>query len=319
MELKTFFLVTAKFNNKESIPSVNELAVNEFMVDGIEEFSMEENEVDKILGERAYSGGDIPIDLISEVEERSREEESFFKYYFFTGDIQRSLKFTDYLKENDLFFEVEEKEYSDWNEEWKKHYRPILVGDELEVVPEWFKEGDYKNKDNKVYINPGMGFGTGEHETTYLCLKLLLEVKEYIKSKDLCLDFGCGSGILGIAAIKKRDTYVDFVDIDPAALDNCLENLKLNFFENKLNGHRLVHRSRFYKDEKYKLIFANILKHVLEEEKEVFVKALDKEGYLILSGILNNQVEDIINFYQEFDVINVISKKDWSAILMKMK
>lgn len=319
-ETGDFFIINATFKTVEQSEHLNEVALNSFHVDGIEEFSIDEPVVDEILGERAYSGGDIPTEVISEVEaEVKTRDKVSYRYYFFNGDLKRAEDFCNYIEENHNDIEVtcEQQEFSDWNEEWKKHYAPIEVTDNLRVVPEWFKEDNHKDEETNIYINPGMGFGTGEHETTYLCLKLYDSVIAKVKKDGLCLDLGCGSGILGIGAIKKNGMQVDFVDIDPAALDNCHENLKLNFYEDKLNGHRLVIRDRYEVTEKYQLVFANILEHVLISEKETILTSLDKEAFLVLSGILNEQVENILNEYSGLTHIKTESKGDWSAILLQ--
>ncbi len=161
-----------------------------------------------------------------------------------------------------------------------------------------------------------MGFGTGEHDTTYLCLKLLDNIAEQLTDGGECLDFGCGSGILGIGAMKLKNMFVEYVDIDTAALDNCVQNLELNFYENELNGQRLVIRDRFI-PKKYELVFANILQHVLISEKPVLLESLKENSFLILSGILNEQVENILENYSELSVVDVISRGDWSAILLR--
>ncbi len=321
VEVGEFYIVTVSFETEAKADEINEIALNSFHVDGIEEFSLNEETVDEILGERAYSGGDIPTEVIHEVEDVTKANGDLsYKYYFFNGDLKRAEDFSAYLDENHSDYKktIEKNEFSDWNAEWRKHYAPIEVTDELSVVPEWFKKEDYKENKNHIYINPGMGFGTGEHETTFLCLKLLEGIKQNISKKSLCLDFGCGSGILGIGAIKKKDMQVDFVDIDPAALDNCHENLKLNFNQEDLNGHALMSRERYELGEKYDLVFANILEHVLISEKPVILDALKKGSYLVLSGILNHQVDNIISEYSNLEMVKTETKGDWSAILLRM-
>lgn len=318
VKIETFKIVTIEFSSSTQCEDVNMIALNDFEVDGIEEFSMEEARVDEILGERAYSGGDVPESVIDEVIDISHEQDrKEFNYFFFQGDINRANDFVKALEGMDLKITVKDEEYSDWNEVWKKHYAPIEVTKDLSVIPEWFKEEGYKENNNNIYIIPGMGFGTGEHETTYLCLKHFMAVKESFKDRDVCLDFGCGSGILGIGAIKKSNMLVDFVDIDPAALDNCHENLKLNLNEERLSGHRLIARKRFKEDEKYKLVFANILMHVLFTEKELLLNSLAEGAYLVLSGILNEQVDEVLKEYSSLTKVDVLSKGDWSAILLK--
>ncbi|EQC52294.1 50S ribosomal protein L11 methyltransferase [Bacteriovorax sp. DB6_IX] len=256
VEVGEFFIVTVCFNSESKADEINDVALNSFHVDGIEEFCLDEQTVDDLLGERAYSGGDIPVEVIHEVEEQTKAtKELNYKYYFFNGDLKRAEDFFSYLDENEAALQksIDKNEFSDWNEEWKKHYAPIEVTENLRVVPEWYKKEGHKEQREDIYINPGMGFGTGEHETTFLCLKLFESIKENLSENGLCLDFGCGSGILGIGAIKKKNMQVDFIDIDPAALDNCLVNLKLNFHEEELNGHVLASRNRFEPGEKYEL------------------------------------------------------------------
>ena len=282
--------------------------------------AIDEARVDEILGERAYSGGDVPEEVIDEVSDITTETNDFdYSFYFFNGDITRGKGFSKAVVSLDGVdsCEVEKQEYSDWNAEWRKHYKPIDVKSDFKVIPEWFKEDNYKSDKENIYINPGMGFGTGEHETTFLCLSLFDDVKTEFIHNSLCLDFGCGSGILGIGAMKKARMLVDYVDIDPRALDNCLTNLKLNFEESELNGLRLISRDRFELSDKYKLVFANILEHVLISEKELLLNSLDSKGYLILSGILNHQVENIKSQYESLIYLDHISKGDWSAIIFK--
>ncbi len=317
-----FNFVLLQFNkqNIELTPVINAYAMEDFFCDGIEEFSLEEARVDQILGERAYSGGDIPETLIDEVQLATQGmEENTFKYFFFEGDFEKNAEnFVYFLKENYPFIPVfvTQKEIEDWNAEWKKFYAPIIVSEKLEIVPEWLSETRKFSMATKVYIYPGMGFGTGTHETTFLCLKHLDQVASRIQKGANCLDFGCGSGILGIAAMKLLELKTTFCDIDKSALDNCVQNLILNFEGEDLSGTTLVNRDRF-NSESYDVVFANILEHVLILEKDLIIKSLNKDGILIVSGILNHQVESIINNYAGLEKLAVLSKNDWSAVMFK--
>jgi ribosomal protein L11 methyltransferase len=322
VSIKKFGFVMVYFNQStiHLKDELGQMALEDFSSDGIEEFSLEESVVDQILGERAYSGGDIPIGLIDEVEEHTNSKnEVTVKYYFHDENyFERMNAFA--LEINDIFPDLptvcEELPVQDWNLEWKKFYRPIIVSEDLEIIPEWLKHARVAQSKNSVYINPGMGFGTGTHETTYLCLKLFDEIKEKFLQEMSCLDFGCGSGILGVAAIKMKKMRVSFCDIDREALDNCLQNLVLNFDGDKLEGTELVIRDR-YVPTKFNLIFANILEPVLKLEKEIILNSLEKNGWLIVSGLLNNQVDSILNEYSSLKYIKLVSKGDWSAILFR--
>lgn len=317
-----FVLVQFGQNTIKLAPEINAYAIEDFSCDGIEEFSLEEARVDEILGERAYSGGDVPESLLDEVTIATESQvEITYKYFFYQDNFEGNCAdFVLFLKENfpEIPLYTAQKNIEDWNAEWKKFYAPIIVSNRLEVIPEWLKETHLNSGAEKVYIYPGMGFGTGTHETTYLCLKLFDEISSSINSSMRCLDFGCGSGILGIASLKIKKTPTVFCDIDKAALDNCVQNLMLNLEGEKLNGTSLVIRDRYTK-EKFELIFANILLHVLILEKDTILDSLASNGYLIVSGLLNNQVEKIIEEYTAVDLVKVVTKGDWSAILFRGK
>lgn len=299
---------------------INAFALEDFQCDGVEEFSLEEARVDEILGERAYSGGDIPESLLDEVARATEtQEEITYKYFFYQNAYEEnSSEFVYFLKENfsELPIHTDQKDIEDWNAEWKKFYTPIIVSEKLEIIPEWLRSTREDSPAEKIFIYPGMGFGTGTHETTYLCLKLFDENSNQFQNSMRCLDFGCGSGILGIAALKIKKMATVFCDIDKDALDNCVQNLTLNLEGENLTGTSLVIRDR-YKIEKFELVFANILLHVLILEKSLILNSLAKNGYLIISGLLNHQVEKIKEEYQEIEFVKTVTKGDWSAILFK--
>jgi ribosomal protein L11 methyltransferase len=309
--------------NQETIHLKEELnyyAFEDYHCDGIEEFALEEARVDEILGERAYSGGDIPESLLDEVEMATdAQNEVTIKYFFYENDFElNSANFQIFVKENfpDIPTLLDQKKFEDWNTEWRKFYQPIIVSENLEIIPEWLTDTRLESEAEKIYIYPGMGFGTGTHETTYLCLKLFDEISDKFIPEMKCLDFGCGSGILGIAALKMTRIPTLFCDIDKNALDNCVQNLVLNFNGENLNGSSLVLRDRLAV-EGYNLVFANILEQVLILEKDLILKSILDNGWLIVSGLLNHQVDTILNEYNELKLQKVISKGDWSAILFK--
>lgn len=322
MENRKFNFVLLGFNRStvEWAPSINAYAVEDFHCDGVEEFSLEEARVDEILGERAYSGGDIPETLIDEVQAATIDQDAFtYKYFFYEGDFEaNSAGFVFFIKENypELSLYTAQRDFEDWNAEWKKFYNPIWVSDNLEIIPEWMSDTHIKRSRTQVYIYPGMGFGTGTHETTFLCLVLYDQIQNELTSSDTCLDFGCGSGILGIAAMKTKHLKTHFCDIDRSALENCTQNLVLNFDGKNIQGTELMLRDR-YQAKKYDLVFANILEHVLVSEKPTIVSSIKNGGYLIVSGILNHQVDTIVKTYAHMERISVVSKGDWSALLFK--
>jgi ribosomal protein L11 methyltransferase len=304
----------------ERLAEIESLAISSYSSTGIEDFSIEEVKVDEILGERSYSGADIPVSVIEEVEHRVNTENGNAKKVYFSAETEAK-RFLKYLKTlQGCNSSMIEKPIEDWNESWRESYKPIIVKDNFEIIPAWNKE-DYETKAKyKLYIYPGMGFGTGSHETTFLCMQLLLETNSFYEGVK-CLDFGCGSGILGLGLkIIQENCYLDLYDIDQEALDNCIQNIELNDFD--MEGIQLLlPEKRLEINKKYNIVFANILKNVLEMEKNFLTQSVENGGFLILSGLLKEQEEDIIKQYLEvnrmLELVKVAKSGDWIAILFK--
>ena len=301
---------------------IDQKAHGEFGCSGIEEFSIEEAKVDEILGERSYSGGDVPESVIAEVEATLKSEGVTKKYIF--PNSSACTTFLDFLRNKfDIKSVLKEEEIKDWDQEWKKNYHPILVGPQLEIIPQWEKNSYQSNTQKQIYIYPGRGFGTGSHETTFLCLKLMLEVVGDDKKIGTCLDFGCGSGILGLAyRLFDPESDIDLYDIDPEALENTVQNIELNKLDES-SFKLLLPKDRNQIDRKYSLVFANILQNVLIFESEYLAHCLDGGGSLILSGLLTGQEEEVINriskIRPEVEFIKTVSQGDWVAVLMGIK
>jgi ribosomal protein L11 methyltransferase len=284
------------------------MAISDFESSGAEEFALIESEVDEILGERSYSGGDIPLEILEEVEDVVNLDPLKYKIYF--NDKNNADLFMQAVYEIDSGFlmHLKSEKIEDWNQEWRKHYAPIKVADALTIMPSWEMENATDEVLKKsIYIYPGMGFGTGDHETTHLCLKKFLQFFE-TKNIKKCLDFGCGSGILGIAALFfLNETEVDFLDIDEKAIGNCEQNLMLNNFQ--IRKHRLLVASDAMESKStYDLVFANILKDVLLAQAKSIFNIMSDNSVLILSGILNDQVLEVLKCYEDLGLKKVDSE-----------
>lgn len=332
MDQNKYYKVTITYPSAaiRTAEEIELIALNDFLCGGIEEFSLNEATVDDFLGARSYSGGDIPLEVLSEVEDRVHESATPYLYYFYQNseeceghDAQTNARqFFVTIRENypELETSLSEEEVQDWNQEWKKHYNPIMVSDSLEIVPSFFKESHESTAANALYIDPGMGFGTGSHETTFLCLKLFckIEAAELLEKNPTVLDFGCGSGILGLAALKMlKPAIVDLYDIDENSLHNTQVNLELNNIKTGFSLYLPKNRDNFLTH--YNLIFANILLPVLLEEYQNFKALLAPKSMIILSGVLNEQVPELLGtFLKEnaFSVKEQVSKGDWSAVLL---
>lgn len=290
-------------------------ALEKFGSLGIEEFSLSEAEVDEILGERSYSGGDLPETVIEEVEETVLGKPNNYRFFF--DSVENADSFFNFVRTKFLCeVQLEEKATEDWNAEWKKHYAPIRVSDSLEIIPSWNKDYISTTKE-KIYIYPGMGFGTGSHETTFLCLKLFTE--GLLKTKvETVLDFGSGSGILGLSVFKfYPEARVDFYDIDPEANKNCFQNAETNSLED-LAFRLLLPEVREHLQKEYDVVFANILESILLLEKDALISHTRMGGHLILSGLLKHQALGIIESYSSkgMKLIEHAEKGDWAALLM---
>lgn len=326
--METYFEISCKLptGHEHLSDEISAFILNNFECDGVEDFNIDEPQVDEILGERSYSGGDLPLEILDEVENthfnfKPTTNDLEIKYFFYGPESkERALICFEQLSNLDTVaeFNLNELDVQDWNQKWKESYQPIIISPKLEIIPSFFE--DYESKsDFAIYIEPGMGFGTGSHETTFLCLKLFLLIESQLNS---ILDFGCGSGILGIAAKKLiPSAKVDLYDIDQNALDNSKVNINLNQMVSS-DFRLLLPEGREKLFPKYDLIFANILLPVLLEEADFFAKSLESDNYLIVSGILNEQVGDILDnetYKNDFEVIETLSKNDWSAILLRKK
>ena len=200
----------------------------------------------------------------------------------------------------------------DWIDVWKKHFRPIHLG-EIVVVPEWI-EYQPAEKEKVVLLDSNMAFGTGEHETTSMCVELM---QDYITPDSVCIDVGCGSGILGISAIKLGAAKAYLTDIDPIAVESSLHNSQLNGVAEKT----VVAHSNLLEntDVKGDVMMANITGEVLKMLAPSIPKNLKKEGVLILSGIIESRLEMVKAAYEAVGMQVVLERRkgEWFALVLK--
>jgi ribosomal protein L11 methyltransferase len=183
-----------------------------------------------------------------------------------------------------------------WMEAWKQHYKPILIGRGLLILPAWLESPDPKRI--AIKIDPGMAFGTGTHPTTQLCLELM-EVAQPVKRGACCvIDVGCGSGILSIAALKLGAEKVLGVDIDIESVKNSRENADLNGIGAELilgQGSVTEVLSGSWEFKSAPLVVANILAPVLIRLFDSgLADLIAPRGEIILSGILEHQAESVV-------------------------
>jgi ribosomal protein L11 methyltransferase len=190
---------------------------------------------------------------------------------------------------DDLTFVVEQVEDKDWEREWMDNFHPIQFGERLWVCPSWrdIPEPDAVN----VILDPGLAFGTGTHATTALCLKWLEGMD---LSNKTVLDFGCGSGILAIAALKLGAKRAIGIDIDPKAITASKENAERNGVADQIELYLPEDAPQFDTD----VIVANILAGPLKELKHIICGYGHTGTLLALSGILTEQASDVSDAYK---------------------
>jgi len=194
---------------------------------------------------------------------------------------------------------------SDWVENYQQSIEPLEI-DKFYIHPIWDKPSDTLIN---IAINPALAFGTGHHPTTATSLKA---ISQYVKSGDTLLDVGCGSGILGIGAIK-LGAVVDACDTDPVSVENSLENAQMN----EVQFHKIWEGSSSGVTSTYNVVVANIVADVLTFIANDLKKSLKGDGVLILSGILDKYEDKVLNFYKDFEIVQRIAQEEWVTLILK--
>ena len=186
----------------------------------------------------------------------------------------------------------------DWAESWKRHFKPIEIGDALLVKPSWSKKRPRKNQ-AVVVLDPGLSFGTGQHPTTAFCLRELVRCGK-IEARRSFLDIGTGSGILAIAAAKLGYSPVYAFDFDPEAVRVARANARANGVHKKLRIVRKdVTKLPIHPARQYDLICANLISTLLISERRRMVAQLRRGGTLVLAGILKSEFSQVRKIFAE--------------------
>jgi len=209
-------------------------------------------------------------------------------------------------------------EDENWMEAWKENYHPISVGNKMLILPAWVDQ-DAKER-IPVRINPGMAFGTGAHPTTQLCMEAL---EEFIIEGESIIDVGCGSGILSIAAVLLGAKNVLAVDIEPESIELTTQNGLLNDVKDKIEvglGSVKEVLSGIFNLQQAPVIMVNILAPIIHKLfEDGLVDLVETDGYLLLSGILVSQKNDILASatFNNLSHVKTIRKGDWLGMTFK--
>ncbi len=198
-----------------------------------------------------------------------------------------------------------------WLEEWKKFYKPIVL-DKISIIPAWCEPVGEKY----ILIQPGQAFGTGEHESTKICLGLLSNID--LNGKEVA-DIGCGSGIIGMSALRLGAKSCYFSDLDREALNNLKVNLELNHFDKNIEINNASLLSGF--DKKVDIIFANITADILMVMAPQTQNCLKEGGKIVVSGIISQMNDEVLKKYESYGykVTDSLSIKDWRGYTFERK
>lgn len=213
-----------------------------------------------------------------------------------------------------VHYELGTVEKENWNADWEKNYQSIEVEDKILV------RADFHPPNPKfpfeIVVTPKMSFGTGHHETTYQMLNLMYDMD---LRDNKVLDAGCGTGILAILAAIKGAEKVDAYDVDEWAVENTIENFSLNSISN--SNHKIWQGEvqSIPEGSEYDLVLANINKNILLADIQYLQKHLKKDGFLMLSGFYEKDIQDILNECENYSLedVNQSVRNQWSALLLK--
>lgn len=226
-----------------------------------------------------------------------------------------------YTNVGECTIEESETEDVDWVNNWKQYFHQFYVDDVL-IIPSW-EEVKPEDEDKMIiHIDPGTAFGTGMHETTQLCIR---QIRKYVTPETTILDVGCGSGILGMLALKFGAKYSVGTDLDPCAIDATYENMEVNgitkeqyevMIGNIIDDKEVQDKVGY---EKYDIVVANILADVLVPLTPVILNQLKKGGIYITSGIIDTKEETVVNAVKAagLEVMEVTYQGEWVSVTAK--
>jgi ribosomal protein L11 methyltransferase len=250
--------------------------------------------------EKEYLGCCIPKQQwTSAARKRFQETLRRFKHEFPAADLSYSMKTIH--EEN-------------WNKKWESQTGIVEATPNIIIKPSWKELPKKHRKKIVLHIDPKMSFGTGHHETTRLSLEM---IEQFLRPKMNVLDFGCGTGILGIACMKLGARSVIALDNDPWAIENTKENIKRNHIQRTMT-HRLGSINAIPR-KKFDLVVANIDFRTFQKFIKTLSERTRKKGILILSGILTSDVSALLPLFRKhsLSLIELDTENEWTAIALR--
>lgn len=225
---------------------------------------------------------------------------------------------SDFMDIGEAAIEESQTEDVDWVNNWKQYFHQFTIDDVL-IIPSW-EEVKPEDEDKMIiHIDPGTAFGTGMHETTQLCIR---QIKKYVTEDTQILDVGCGSGILGMLALKFGAKHSVGTDLDPCAIDATHENMEVNGIAKEqyevmignIIDDKAVQDKVGY--DKYDIVAANILADVLVPLTPVILSQLKSGGIYITSGIIEDKEETVVEAVKAagLEVLEVNHQGEWVSV-----
>lgn len=226
-----------------------------------------------------------------------------------------------FLDVGECTIEESETEDVDWVNNWKQYFHQFYIDDIL-VIPSWENVKPEDSDKMVIHIDPGTAFGTGMHETTQLCIRAL---KKYVTSETEILDVGCGSGILGMLALKFGAKHSLGTDLDPCAIDATHENMEVNGIRKdqyevmigNIIDDKAVQDAVGY--EKYDIVAANILADVLVPLTPVIIHQMKPDAVYITSGIIEDKENVVVEAVKAagLEVLEVNHQGEWVSVVAR--
>ena len=232
------------------------------------------------------------------------------------SEIRQELQeMSSYLNVGECRIEESETEDVDWVNNWKQYFHQFYVDDIL-IIPSWENVKPEDSDKMVIHIDPGTAFGTGMHETTQLCIR---QIRKYVTEGTRILDVGCGSGILGMLALKFGAAYSVGTDLDPCAIEATYENMEVNgiskdryevMIGNIIDDKEVQDKVGYGC---YDIVVANILADVLVQLTPVIVKQLKPGGIYITSGIIDDKEQTVVDG-AGLEVLDVTYQGEWVCV-----
>ncbi len=262
---------------------------------------------------------DIGCEGVASEDSWNRSFKAYFSYQKDLEDIQnRVTVFLQRLEE--IFPEVHSPklklstiEGQDWNRHWRRFFRPDRITEQLMIFPAWESIPE-DQRGHVIRIDPGLAFGTGQHPTTRMCLEAMERVP--LPGSWSMLDVGTGSGILAIYGAKRGASRVVALDVDPEAIYSAEGNIRLNRLTGAIELSSMPLEQR---EDHFSLLTANLTHRLILELFPHFSRILDPGGWLILSGILKDEVRDLEYSlsHHGFHQYGVLRQAEWACIISK--